>query len=50
MCIYERITFLFFFSEIQDGGEKEGVRGNLKCDLQSESYRSIIAIIHFYDA
>ena len=38
-----------FFSEIQDGGEKEGVRGNLKFDLQSESYCSILAIIHFYD-
>jgi len=31
---------------------KEGyIRGqNLKFDLQSESYRSFLAIIHFYDA
>ena len=30
------------FSEIQDGGEKEGLRGNVKFFLQSESYRSIL--------
>ena len=30
---------------------KRRFRGaNLKFDLQSESYRSILAIIHFYDA
>jgi len=30
---------------------KEGYVGqNLKFDLQSESYRSFLAIIHFYDA
>jgi len=30
---------------------KEGYVGqNLKLDLQSESYRSFLAIIHFYDA
>ena len=36
--------------KIKDGGKKK-VRGtNLKFDLQSESYRSTLAIIHFYDA
>ena len=35
--------------KIKDGKTK--VRGaDLKFDLQSESYRSILAIIHFYDA
>lgn len=36
--------------KIQDGGQEEGIGTNLKIVLQSESYRSILAIIHFYDA
>ncbi len=36
--------------KIQDGGQKKDMRGNLKFDLHIESYRSILAITHFYDA
>ena len=50
MCTSERITILKEFLEIQDGDQTEVLRGKFKFDLQSESYRSILAIIHFYDA
>jgi len=30
--------------------KKKVLGANLKFDLHSESYRSILAIIHFYDA
>jgi len=39
-----------FFFKFQDGDQREGVGGNLKFDLQSESYRSILVITHFHDA
>ena len=45
----EKKTALLPSPKIKDGS-KTKVRGaNLKFDLQSESYRSILAIIHFYD-
>ena len=38
------------FLEIQDGGQKEIIRPNLNFDFQSESYRFILATMHFCDA
>ena len=35
--------------QIQDVDQKEGMSGKLKFDLQSESYRSILAIMYFCD-
>ena len=38
------------FPEILDGGQKEIMRGQIFFDFQSESYRFILAIVHFCDA
>ena len=48
--IKEKITFekVLIFLKNQDGAQKGGMRANLKFVLQSERYRSILSIMHFF--
>ena len=51
LCAFKKkVKILKVFLKSKMATKRRFRGANLKFDLQSESYRSVLAIIHFYDA
>ena len=50
LCVLKENEQLCCLLKNQRWRKNKGMRGKFKIRVQSKSYRSILAIIHFYDA